>query len=343
AALLGRPRNIVLDEPMNGLDPQGMEWMRAFLRDAAASGHAVLVSSHLLGEMETLADRLVVIDNGRLLGQWDVADLLHARSRQALLRTDDDERVEQALRGLRVPVTALPEGLCVTFDETVPDALTLSRTCRDLDVLITALTDKPIRLEEEFLARAFLCRTWHRKARAMTRALTAEVRRLLTVRSTGIFAALLIGCCVGPIVLMGIVYDPAYRGPIDAGDLGKCVSIFHVLALVFAGTHTATEINAGSTALSFLTQKSRWASLAAQAAVQWAFLAFAYVVGIGLALVAARFYPDGLAMSPRGWAYLAAYLLVVLLWVTMATALAVLTRSVAVSVAAPITWMLLIE
>src|SRR5699024_3517954 len=75
AALLGRPRNIVLDEPMNGLDPQGMEWMRAFLRDAAASGHAVLVSSHLLGEMETLADRLVVIDNGRLLGQWDVADL----------------------------------------------------------------------------------------------------------------------------------------------------------------------------------------------------------------------------------------------------------------------------
>src|SRR5699024_8377672 len=91
------------------------------------------------------------------------------------------------------------------------------------------------------------------------------------------------------------------------------------LAIVFAGTHTATEINAGLTALSFLTQKSRWASLVAQAAVQWAFLAFAYVVGIGLALVAARFYPDGLAMSPRGWAYLAAYLLVVLLWVTMAT------------------------
>src|SRR5699024_11776534 len=76
-------------------------------------------------------------------------------------------------------------------------------------------------------------RTCTRKVRARTLALTAEVRRLLTVRSTGIFAALLIGCCVGPIVLMGIVYDPAYRGPIDAGDLGKCVSIFHVLAIVF--------------------------------------------------------------------------------------------------------------
>src|SRR5699024_12145576 len=101
---------------------------------------------------ETLADRLLVIDNGRSLGQWDVADLLHARSRQALLRTDDDERLEQALRGLRVPVTALPEGLCVTFDETVTDALTLSRTCRDLDVLITALTEKQIRVGEEILS-----------------------------------------------------------------------------------------------------------------------------------------------------------------------------------------------
>src|SRR5690625_7201935 len=129
--------------------------------------------------------------------------------------------------------------------------------------------------------------------------MTAEVRRLLTVRSTGIFAALLIGCCVGPIVLVGIVCDPASRGAIDAGDLGQCVSSFHVLAIVFAGTHTATEIDAGSTALSFLTQKSRWASLVAQAAVQWAFLAFAYVVGIGLALVAERFYHVGIAMSDR--------------------------------------------
>src|SRR5699024_6952270 len=87
----------------------------------------------------------------RLLVHWDVAHLLHARSRQALHRTDDDERAQQAPPGLRVPVTALPKGLCVTFDETDPDALTLSRTCRYLDVLITALTDKPIRLEEEFL------------------------------------------------------------------------------------------------------------------------------------------------------------------------------------------------
>src|SRR5699024_8277003 len=84
AALLGRPRNIVLDEPMNGLDPQGMEWIRAFLRDAAATGHADFVPSQLLGERATLAGRLFDIDNSRLVGQWDVADLLHARGCQAL-------------------------------------------------------------------------------------------------------------------------------------------------------------------------------------------------------------------------------------------------------------------
>src|SRR5699024_12201851 len=79
-------------------------------------------------------------------------------------------------------------------------------------------------------------RTWQRKARAMTRALTAEVRRLLTVRSTGIFAAPLIGCCVGPIVLMGLVYYPAYRGPIGGGYQGTCASTPHVLASVLLAT-----------------------------------------------------------------------------------------------------------
>src|SRR5699024_12682658 len=76
AALLGRPRNIVLDEPMNGLDPKGMEWMRAFLRDAAASGHAVLVSSHLLGEMVTLVIHLVVIVHGSCLRHLAISELI---------------------------------------------------------------------------------------------------------------------------------------------------------------------------------------------------------------------------------------------------------------------------
>lgn len=177
----------------------------------------------------------------------------------------------------------------------------------------------------------------------MIPAIRAEGRRLLSVRSTAVFASLLIGCCFGPIIVMGLIYDPAYRGPIDAGDLGKCASIFHVVAVVFTGTYTATEIRSGSPAISFLTQRHRVASLAAQYSVTSSFLILTYVVGMGLALVAALFYPDGLAISGRGWTYLALYGVLTLLWSVMATSLAVITRSVVAAVAVPITWMLLIE
>lgn len=177
----------------------------------------------------------------------------------------------------------------------------------------------------------------------MTPAIRAETRRILSLRSTMVFAALLIACCFGPIIVMGVVHDPEYRGPIDAGDLGKCVSIFHVLAIVFAGTHTATEIRSGSTAISFLTQRSRWFSLAAQHLTESVFLVVAYVIGMSGAVLAALLYPDGLDMATRGWSYLGIYLVVVLLWASMGASIAVISRSVATAVAVPITWMLLVE
>ncbi|MEY8566498.1 ABC transporter permease [Corynebacteriaceae bacterium 7-707] len=177
----------------------------------------------------------------------------------------------------------------------------------------------------------------------MSSAVRAEVRRLLSLHSTAIFAALLIGCCFGPIIVMGLIYDPDYQGPINAGDLGKCVSIFHVLAIVFAGAYTATEVRSGSPAISLLTQKRRWCSLAAQYAVTSIFLTLTYVVGMGLALVTALFYPDGLNVSDRGWVYLGFYGVIVLLWCLMTISLAVITRSLATAVAVPIVWMLLIE
>ncbi|MEV4102577.1 ATP-binding cassette domain-containing protein [Nonomuraea sp. NPDC049649] len=74
-ALLGRPRALVLDEPANGLDPQGIQWMRVLLRDLADSGCAVLLSSHLLHEVERVADRIVVIGQGRVLVQGTAAEL----------------------------------------------------------------------------------------------------------------------------------------------------------------------------------------------------------------------------------------------------------------------------
>ncbi|TDD00177.1 ATP-binding cassette domain-containing protein [Nonomuraea deserti] len=78
-ALLGRPRALVLDEPANGLDPQGIHWMRGLLRDLADSGCAVLLSSHLLHEVEQVADRIVMIGRGRLLAQGTPAELGQGR------------------------------------------------------------------------------------------------------------------------------------------------------------------------------------------------------------------------------------------------------------------------
>jgi ABC-2 type transport system ATP-binding protein len=88
AALLGDPPVLMLDEPFNGLDPDGIVWMRGLLRSLAAEGRAVLVSSHLMGEMQDTAGHLVVIGRGRLVADTSVADLLAAAARgRVTLRT----------------------------------------------------------------------------------------------------------------------------------------------------------------------------------------------------------------------------------------------------------------
>ena len=80
AALLGDPPVLMLDEPFNGLDPEGIVWMRGFLRALAAEGRAVLVSSHLMSELQDTAGHLVVVGRGRVVADTSVADLIAAAS-----------------------------------------------------------------------------------------------------------------------------------------------------------------------------------------------------------------------------------------------------------------------
>jgi ABC-2 type transport system ATP-binding protein len=80
AALLGNPPVLILDEPVNGLDPEGVIWIRTLLRRLAAEGRTVLLSSHLMSEMAMTADRLVIIGHGRLIAQATMADFLAAGS-----------------------------------------------------------------------------------------------------------------------------------------------------------------------------------------------------------------------------------------------------------------------
>jgi ABC-2 type transport system ATP-binding protein len=100
AALLGDPDVLILDEPANGLDPEGIRWMRDLLKSLADEGRTVLVSSHLLSEMELLADDVVIIAAGRLVRQGPVADVIDsAGGAQMLVRTPRPEALVAELGG----------------------------------------------------------------------------------------------------------------------------------------------------------------------------------------------------------------------------------------------------
>ncbi|MGI5145212.1 ABC transporter ATP-binding protein [Plantactinospora sp. CA-294935] len=107
-ALLGDPRVLILDEPANGLDPEGIFWMRGLLRDFADRGGTVLLSSHLLREVEAVADRLVVIGAGRVVAQGSKDELLAGAG--ALVRARDPEALRGALDRAGLPVRSGTDG-----------------------------------------------------------------------------------------------------------------------------------------------------------------------------------------------------------------------------------------
>jgi ABC-2 type transport system ATP-binding protein len=107
AALLGDPQTLILDEPANGLDPEGIHWMRGLLRGFAEQGRTVLVSSHLLGEVQHLADEVVIIAGGRLVRQAGVAELTGELTvARVLARTPDPDRLVAALDGAKAETGA---------------------------------------------------------------------------------------------------------------------------------------------------------------------------------------------------------------------------------------------
>ena len=94
AALLGDPKTLILDEPSNGLDPEGIRWIRTLLRSLAAEGRTVLVSSHLMSEMSMMADWLIVVGRGRLIADTTVEGFVHLASGDAVrVRTPDMARL----------------------------------------------------------------------------------------------------------------------------------------------------------------------------------------------------------------------------------------------------------
>ena len=149
SALLGNPQTVVLDEPANGLDPEGVMWMRTMLKDLATRGHTVFVSSHLMSEMAQTATRLVVIGRGRLIADTTVEEFVdQASHRSVTVRTPEAARLRDLLAGPDVTVTtAQPDVLRI-------DGLTaqhIGTTAWQAHVPIFELAVRQASLEEAFM------------------------------------------------------------------------------------------------------------------------------------------------------------------------------------------------
>ncbi len=116
AALLGDPRVLVLDEPANGLDPQGIRWLRDFLRSLAAEGRAILVSSHVLSEVAQTVDEVVVIHRGRSIEQAPIGELLAGRGGGVRVAGPDVSRLAELLRANGAEVSDGHDGAIVVAD-----------------------------------------------------------------------------------------------------------------------------------------------------------------------------------------------------------------------------------
>ena len=150
AAMLGDPRVLILDEPANGLDPEGIRWMREFLQGLAAEGRTVLVSSHLLAEMQALADDVVILAAGRLIRQGTVAAVLASMGGddRVTVTTPEPEKLAAALRAAGATVTPDAGGTLLVTGLTAP---AVGDTALATGVAVHRLgTDQPD-LEDVFL------------------------------------------------------------------------------------------------------------------------------------------------------------------------------------------------
>ncbi|MCC3655396.1 MULTISPECIES: ABC transporter ATP-binding protein [Streptomyces] len=150
AALLGDPPVLLLDEPANGLDPEGIVWIRELLRRLAREGRTVLVSSHLMNETATFADHLVVLGRGRLLADLPLRDFIDRHSRARVrVRTGDPIRLRAALLAGGHLVTGDGDGGWMVEDTTAEE---VGAVAARAGVPVSGLTDERASLEQAYLA-----------------------------------------------------------------------------------------------------------------------------------------------------------------------------------------------
>ncbi|MEI8409936.1 MULTISPECIES: ABC transporter ATP-binding protein [unclassified Kribbella] len=149
ATLLGDPQVLIFDEPVNGLDPEGIRWIRDFMRSLASEGRAVLVSSHLMSEMAQTADHLVVIGKGRLIADMGMADLMHANGEgTVLVRTSDPD---DFARRLTAAGAAVRDGLENSLVVSAMSSAEIGKLAAYHGVALSELTPQRASLEDAFM------------------------------------------------------------------------------------------------------------------------------------------------------------------------------------------------
>ena len=149
AALLGDPATLILDEPVNGLDPEGVMWVRNLARDLAAEGRTIFLSSHLMSEMALTADHLIVLGRGRIIADAPVADIISGSARTSVrLRSPRAEQLAELLRGPDVTITSTELGL---LSITGLQAPTIGEAAARAGIPLHELTPVAASLEEAYM------------------------------------------------------------------------------------------------------------------------------------------------------------------------------------------------
>jgi ABC-2 type transport system ATP-binding protein len=151
SALLGDPATVILDEPANGLDPEGIHWIRTLLKRLASEGRTVFLSSHLMSEMAQTADHLIVVGRGRLIADTSVAEFVRRASSDVSVHVRSPEAVELdgVLRRERAEVQALGEGLLEVNGLSAQRIGELALAAR---IVISELTPQEASLEQAFIS-----------------------------------------------------------------------------------------------------------------------------------------------------------------------------------------------
>lgn len=149
AALLGDPAVLVFDEPINGLDPEGIRWIRDLLRQLAGQGRTLLVSSHLMSEMAQTADHVIVIGRGRLVADSPLDDLLVAAAKHVTVRTPQPEALAQVLSAAGARVEEDRDGALIVRRVSAEH---IGDLARDAGIALHQLTPVEPSLEDAFMA-----------------------------------------------------------------------------------------------------------------------------------------------------------------------------------------------